>query len=185
MYDVIIVGGGLAGLVNAIMLSTAGFKVLLIEKKSYPFDKVCGEYVSNEVVTFLQSINAYPIDEGAAHISRLQLSSVSGSSATLQLPLGGFGISRLKFDQYLYEKAKASGAEFLLDTIVETIDFDGNNFSIDCREGKRLNAEIVIGAYGKRSGIDKTLKRAFFFKRSPYLGIKYHIKTDFPRDLVS
>ena len=52
-FDVIIIGGGLAGLCNAIHLSKFGKSVLLIEKKSYPKQKVCGEYISNEVLLYL------------------------------------------------------------------------------------------------------------------------------------
>ena len=52
--DVIIIGGGLAGLTNAIHLSKLGKKVLLIEKNEYPKHKVCGEYISNEVLPYLE-----------------------------------------------------------------------------------------------------------------------------------
>jgi flavin-dependent dehydrogenase len=41
-FDVIIVGGGLAGLTSAIHLSKLKKKVLLIEKNTYPKHKVCG-----------------------------------------------------------------------------------------------------------------------------------------------
>ncbi|HEY8402472.1 MAG TPA: FAD-dependent oxidoreductase, partial [Cytophagaceae bacterium] len=44
--EVIIIGGGLAGLVNAVILADAGLDVLVIEKKVYPFHRVCGEYIS-------------------------------------------------------------------------------------------------------------------------------------------
>jgi len=50
MYDVLIVGGGLAGLVNAVHLSKAGLKILVLEKNDYPKHKVCGEYISKEVL---------------------------------------------------------------------------------------------------------------------------------------
>ncbi|MEC8402689.1 MAG: FAD-dependent oxidoreductase, partial [Bacteroidota bacterium] len=53
IFDVIIVGGGLAGLTNAIHLSKVNQNVLLIEKNSYPKHKVCGEYISNEVIPYL------------------------------------------------------------------------------------------------------------------------------------
>ena len=46
-YDVIIIGGGLAGLTNAIHLSNFKQLVLLIEKNSSPKYQVCGEYTSN------------------------------------------------------------------------------------------------------------------------------------------
>ena len=45
MEDAIIIGGGLAGLTCAILLQKNGYEVTLIEKKKYPFHRVCGEYV--------------------------------------------------------------------------------------------------------------------------------------------
>jgi len=48
--DVLIIGGGLAGLTSAIHLSKSGLKVSLIEKNEFPKHKVCGEYISNEVL---------------------------------------------------------------------------------------------------------------------------------------
>ena len=64
-FDVIIIGGGLAGLTNAIHLSKSRQRVLLIEKNSYPKHKVCGEYISNEVLPYLNSLGINPIKDGA------------------------------------------------------------------------------------------------------------------------
>ena len=58
--DVTIIGGGLAGLCNAIHLSKYGKKVLLIEKNEYPKHKVCGEYISNEVLPYLDFLDINP-----------------------------------------------------------------------------------------------------------------------------
>src|ERR1043165_5802055 len=69
-FDAIIIGGGLAGLVCAISLSRAGHRVMVIEKKAYPFHKVCGEYVSNEVSRYLQSLGFDPHAYGASRIVR-------------------------------------------------------------------------------------------------------------------
>ena len=52
-YDVVIIGGGLAGLTLAITLAKEGRTIALIEKESYPFHKVCGEYISLESWDFL------------------------------------------------------------------------------------------------------------------------------------
>ena len=48
LYDVAIIGGGLAGLALAIQLSKENFNVVVIEKEAYPFHRVCGEYISFE-----------------------------------------------------------------------------------------------------------------------------------------
>ena len=73
-YDVIIAGGGLAGLTSAILLSKGGLKVLLLEKKTYPFHKVCGEYVSNEVADFFSRIGFDPFKHNASKIDQLRIS---------------------------------------------------------------------------------------------------------------
>ena len=78
-FDVIIVGGGLAGLTSAIHLSKFKQRVLLIEKNSYPKHKVCGEYISNEVLPYLNSLGIDPIKEGAKQISKVQVSTIKGN----------------------------------------------------------------------------------------------------------
>ena len=93
LYDVIIVGGGLAGLVCSILLSRKGFKILLLEKKSYPFNKVCGEYVSNEVIGFLNTLGFDPYKHNASQIDKLRISFPSGKNIFVDLDMGGFGIS--------------------------------------------------------------------------------------------
>ena len=67
--DVLIIGGGLAGLCAGIDLAQAGYEVLLFEPKAYPRHKVCGEYISNEVLPYLKSLGFDPFDHGAVAIS--------------------------------------------------------------------------------------------------------------------
>jgi flavin-dependent dehydrogenase len=183
MTDVIIVGGGLAGLFNAILLNRAGLKVTLIERKSYPFHRVCGEYISNEVIPFLNTLNIDLDALNVARINRLEVTSVSGVVVSKQLDLGGFGLSRYTFDDYLCKKAVAEGVTCLLNTKVEDITFQDNQFLVSI-PGQQLCAPLVIGAFGKRSNLDQKLKRKFFYKRNPYLAVKFHIRADFPDDLI-
>ena len=44
---------------------------------------------------------------------------------------------------------------------------------------------MVVGSFGKRSKVDVRLGRMFIKKRSPYIGVKYHIYTDHPNDLIA
>lgn len=184
MFDVAIIGGGLAGLVNAIQLSRAGLSVCLIEKNHYPFHKVCGEYVSNEVVPFLRSIDACPSFEGIPQIHRLILSDTKGNSTEMPLPLGGFAMSRYKLDHFLYERAIFYGTTGLLGTVVNEVIFERNHFILSLGSGQKLAAHLVIGAYGKRSRLDKVLERDFIQEKSPYIGIKHHVRTTFPQGTI-
>ena len=51
-----VTGGGLSGLAFAIQCAKAGYRVAVFEKETYPFHKVCGEYISNESWNFLQEL---------------------------------------------------------------------------------------------------------------------------------
>lgn len=170
---------------NSIALSRSGLKVLVIEKKEYPFHRVCGEYISNEVIPYLDSLGLRYQDLNPAHINRLMVSSPSGNIINLELDLGGFGISRFSLDHFLFEKAKSFGVEFRLNSKVSSIDFINNEFRIEADQGFQVTGRVTIGAFGKRSNLDKFLKRRFFGHRSPYIAVKYHVRTDHDHNLIA
>jgi flavin-dependent dehydrogenase len=182
---VVIIGGGLAGLICAIQLKRQDLEVALIEKKEYPFHRVCGEYISNEVTPFLERLGVYPSQFNPPKINQLHISSVGGHQATMELPLGGFGISRYQFDHFLYQYAKDLGVQFITRKSVQSVDFKKGQFEITLNDQQKLHSTITIGAFGKRSVLDKSLARPFMKKRSPYLAVKYHAKGQFPRNRIS
>src|SRR6187402_3292667 len=98
---VTIIGGGLAGLTAAIHLSKIGLQVTVIEKNEYPKHKVCGEYISNEVLPYLDWLGINISELKPANISKIIFSTSSGKVINGNLPLGGFGISRYAFDEHL------------------------------------------------------------------------------------
>lgn len=179
---IIIAGGGLAGLIAAIRLNRAGYACTLIEKKLYPFHRVCGEYISNETTAFLKREGLYPEEFNPPQITELHLSSVSGKSSTTPLDLGGFGVSRYAFDNYLINIAQKEGVQVLIDTEIEQISFD-KVFQIKTTV-QSFEADFVIGAFGKRSRLDVQLSRKFIKERSPYVGVKYHVRTDHPANRI-
>jgi flavin-dependent dehydrogenase len=182
--DVLIVGGGLAGLSSAIHLSKQGLTILVIEKNSYPKHKVCGEYISNEVVPYLEFLGVDVFKLGAKKINKFQLSTTKSKLISTNLPLGGFGISRFCLDDAMAKKALEKGVEILQDS-VESIDFSNDIFFVETKNNTQFQAKMVIGAYGKRSSLDVKLKRSFIKNKSPYLAVKTHVKGNFPEDLVA
>ena len=181
---VVIIGGGLAGLTCALQLGRARIPCTVIEKKEYPFHRVCGEYISNEVVPFLKASGLYPAEFNPPQIKNFLLSAVNGRHEKMKLDLGGFGISRFTFDNFLFNKAKEAGAEFLLNEEVETVTFADNKFKVHTTRTE-IEADVVIGAFGKRSKMDRFLSRRFLNVKSPYVGVKYHIRCEHPDDLIA
>lgn len=182
--NVLIIGGGLAGLTSAIHLIKEGFKVTLIEKNTYPKHKVCGEYISNEVLSYLETLGIHPFDHHAKKIDKFQFSSLSGAPLAITLPLGGFGMSRFALDKLMADTAVGLGVQILHDT-VKDVQFNQHRFQVTTLHHQEFTSDYVLGAYGKRSGLDMTLSRKFIQKKSAWLGVKAHYKADFPDDLVA
>lgn len=162
--------------------------MVLFEKEQYPFHKVCGEYISMESWDFLKGLGVDLGNMDLPLITKLQVSSVNGKLLEQSLPLGGFGISRYRLDNSLAQLARKSGVIVLENTKVTDIRFAGNEFSIDTSK-QSYRARLACGSYGKRSNIDIKKKRSFAIaeknKLNNYIGVKYHIKTDFPADTIA
>nr|WP_315253935.1 NAD(P)/FAD-dependent oxidoreductase [uncultured Flavobacterium sp.] len=178
-----IVGGGLAGLTAAIHLSKIGLKILLIEKNEYPKHKVCGEYISNEILPYLKWLSVDISELNPTLISKLDFSTADGKMIHCELPLGGFGVSRYALDAFLYKKAIQNGCEIIHDS-VDTIVYENDGHTISTLNNGIFTSEIVIGAFGKRSAIDQKLKREFIQKKSYWLAVKAHYSGEFPNDTV-
>ena len=157
--SIVIVGGGLAGLIAAIHLKNNNYNVLVIEKNEFPKHKVCGEYISNEVLPYLKSLGLDINSLHPKHIDKLSFSLVSGKSINTVLPLGGFGISRYELDNYLYNEARNIGCTIVQETVSDVEFLDGK-FTVTTSLNTYY-ASIVLGAFGKRSNLDIKLKRNF------------------------
>lgn len=180
--EVMVIGGGLAGLIGSIQLAQAGLAVMLFEKSIFPKHKVCGEYISNEVRPILHKIGLWPEQLTPVKINELLLSSPRGNSLRANLPLGGFGVSRYSIDLALYQLAVESGVQVFMQTSINAVHFEAKKerFRLSTRKGQVFHGRVVLGSFGKRSMLDRTLNRGWFKYEAPYIGIKYHLKLDFP-----
>ena len=182
--EVLIIGGGLAGLTAAIDLARRGIQVSVAEKKGYPRHKVCGEYVSNEVKPYLKQLGVDLDKWSLPQIDQLQLSTKNGKSLTVNLPLGGFGISRFSLDNHLYKRACELQVEFLFTSVLGT-NFYRDAFEVSLASKSKIKAKVVLGAFGKRSNLDEKFKLRNREQKSPWLGVKCHYQyTGHPKNLV-
>jgi menaquinone-9 beta-reductase len=204
--DLFIAGGGLAGLSLAIQVARAGFQVCLAEKERYPFHRVCGEYISMESWDFLESLGLPLAAMQLPRISQLTVTAPNGTGIDQTLPLGGFGISRHTLDLALATIAREAGVQVLEDTRVLDIlyvapcagnmgsrgDAPGGlrGASVDIQSSAgAFRAKTAVGSFGKRSNLDVRWQRPFVQRKAGplenYIGVKYHIDYDFPKDRIA
>ncbi|NND80200.1 MAG: FAD-dependent oxidoreductase, partial [Maribacter sp.] len=184
VHDIIIIGGGLAGLTAALDLARYGHDIALFETNRFPHHKVCGEYISNEIQPYLKKLGIDLLAEGAIDITDFEISTRNGYTVSTKLPLGGIGISRYALDNLMYQKAVHQKVRFFFSK-VSGVSFKDNLFTITAN-GESYAAKVVIGAYGKRSALDKSLGRDFSFKKQGWLAVKGHFEhAKFPQNKVA
>jgi flavin-dependent dehydrogenase len=186
-YDIVIIGGGLAGLSLAILMGRLQYKVLVLEKENYPRHKVCGEYISMESKPFLEMLGMPVSDMNLPVINRLMLTDTKGNEVDTPLPQGGFGISRYKLDAALAALAEKAGVTLLTKTKVDNVVWANDRFSVHAGANE-YTARVACGTWGKRSNVDVKWQR-LFIKQKPnalnnYVAIKYHISYAWPTAYV-
>ncbi|HSN01995.1 MAG TPA: geranylgeranyl reductase family protein [Acidimicrobiales bacterium] len=115
-FDVVIVGGGPSGSACAYWLAAAGWSVCLIEKKTFPREKTCGDGLTPRSVHQLNEMGL--ADELAAHGHRYDGLRAFGFGASLELawpehpvfPDYGYTITRFDLDGLVAAHAESVGA---------------------------------------------------------------------------
>jgi len=180
-FDIAIIGGGPAGASAAMLLSGRGYSVALVEKKTFPREVLCGEFISREVTEFLKSnllFNDF-LNLGANPIKSFRLIGSNGENVFSPLNFLAYGIRRSKFDSLLLMKAREKGTEIFQPAEVIDLKIEGDRHLIKVKlvpdNEFTIDAKIIIAAYGKQSILDKQTGRGFHSVKSGLNGIKYHI----------
>jgi menaquinone-9 beta-reductase len=141
--DVLIVGGGPAGSSCAWALRDAGLDIAILDKSAFPRDKVCGGWITPEVLEELQ-IDAGKYRRGRVlqPITGFRTSSIGGPEVETDYghPIS-YGIRRCEFDAYLLARC---GARILPPAPLKTIARSGTGWLVN----SRLKARLLIGAGG-------------------------------------
>ena len=148
--DVLVVGGGPAGIAVAIAASLKGFQVTVADPRKPPIDKPCGEGLFAEAVSALRALGielhsglAFPL-AGIRFVDRQ-------FSATAPLRRGtAFGIRRTTLHQLLLNRASEVGVRFWWGTRVSGLSRDGGMVA-----GKQISAKWIVGTDGQNSSVRK------------------------------
>ncbi len=144
MNDVIIIGGGIAGLSAAIHCRQRGLMVTVLERGAYPAHKICGEFLSPECLPMLAAWGVIP----SIAITTVQLYA-RHAALTLPLPLPAGSMSRYVLDASLAEVARQSGVTLHTNAQVDAVTHDAqhNIYDVTLADGSVMRASsLVIGA---------------------------------------
>ena len=164
--DVIVVGAGPAGSATACYLARAGIDVLVLEKATFPREKVCGDGLTPRAVKALVGMGV-PIGEQDGWLRNKGLR-IIGGGVRLELPwpelssYPGYGLvrSRLDFDETLARTAQKAGARLLEGVTVTgpVLDDGGRITGVRARATgqaddieRQYRARVVVAADGNSS----------------------------------
>ncbi|MBX2805104.1 MAG: NAD-binding protein [Hyphomicrobiales bacterium] len=166
-FDAIAIGGGLAGCAFAITLARAGHRVALLERTAKAKPKVCGDFLSAEAQGLLArlDIDIWQMDARPVSIFRM---AAGGRAADAPLPFCAAGLSRLKLDEVLLQKASDAGVEIIRGESVTSIEFvpsgieilaGGNHYTADA--AALATGKINLRGYPRSTGKMTAFKMSF------------------------
>jgi flavin-dependent dehydrogenase len=179
-FDIIVIGGGPAGAMASLSLVRAGYSVCLVERRAFPRETLCGEFLSHEVVTIIRELGIERefLLLNPTPITKFALCPERGPMLSKPLGFTAYGLKRGAFDQFLLNAAIKRGVDVLQPAEVEAVIRRGEGFEVQCRmdnAAKTLRSQWCVGAYGKTSPLDKRLHRPFAGTRTQMNGIKFHV----------
>jgi 2-polyprenyl-6-methoxyphenol hydroxylase-like FAD-dependent oxidoreductase len=161
LYDVAVVGAGLAGSSFAAALAQRGWNVLLVERDRFPRHKVCGEFLSPEAQHSLHNLGVLPAVTalGPVELHGAALTAAGGAAIELPLAAPAWGVSRYVLDEALAAAAQRAGATIWQPAVVTAVERTAAGCTLQVRHadsaGRLQTASVaaraVVFACGRHS----------------------------------
>jgi menaquinone-9 beta-reductase len=176
--DVAIVGAGPAGSALAALVASRGASVALIDRDTFPRDKLCGEFLSYDALPILELLG---VDIDRSSVPQITRCRVVGEKHVYEfdLPSAARGVSRLLFDDLLVRNAREEGAHVLSGRSATRLE----GGAVILEDGERVAGRVVVGAWGRWGRFDHQLERGFVRNRANrHFGFKRHFRSLSPRE---
>ncbi|MEH2294092.1 NAD(P)/FAD-dependent oxidoreductase [Nostoc sp.] len=193
IYDAIIVGARCAGSPTAMLLARKGYRVLLLDRATFPSDIMSGHLIHPSGVALLKRWGL--LDKVAASncppIRQVKFdfgpASFVGHGPSIDGVSDCYGVRRKYLDKILVDAATEAGAELREGFSVQEILMDGDR--VTGIRGRMKNgqvvtekARIVIGADGINSLVARSVKAATYNERPSLTGCYYSYWSNFPME---
>ncbi|MHA2390761.1 MAG: NAD(P)/FAD-dependent oxidoreductase [Promethearchaeota archaeon] len=186
-YDVVIIGGSIAGSVAARFLARKGMKTLLVESAKTPREKPCSAIQFSYFEKLVGS--KIPKEKLCSNeLKRLYMEWPNGRA--FNLPFKMLNFTRDVFDSWLNEEAIKVGTEFRDGTRCTSFNITPTGYEVLLHPKhssiQKVSTKYLIGADGLSSTIRKKIRPQDFYgkgEKSRGITLNYYIKTDSDGDL--
>lgn len=166
-FDVIIVGAGPAGAACALALRHSGLRVALVDKASFPRDKICGDAIPSPTLKYLARLDpAYATElhtllvPHRADTSYSRLLAPNGRTLRIRWHNPAFNSPRLHFDDALLKLVRRhTSTELLENYAIRQVEADDQGVTLQPVNPANapLRAALVIGCDGANSVVARQL----------------------------
>ncbi len=174
---IVIIGAGPAGCSTSLFLASKGIPHTILDKATFPRDKVCGDALSGKTVYVLNKLDPTIIQSYATNkvdfIDSWGVKFVAPNGKAIDIPFKqdmskesappGFISKRIDFDHTLFNRLDKRFAEVIEGAKVTQVSYDnhqGEGTVVYQKDGKTItidNVKLIIGAEGDRSIVAKKL----------------------------
>jgi menaquinone-9 beta-reductase len=162
--DVLIVGAGPAGTIAGLVAARAGARVCIVDRATFPRDKLCGDTVNPGTMTILRRLGlSAEIERRGLRVGGMILTGERGVSVEGRYPEGasGYAMVRRALDSVLLAHAVSAGCQFEPGVAAQRVvveEVGGRPVATGVAVGvngrtRTMSAPVVIAADGRRSAI--------------------------------
>lgn len=190
--NVCIVGAGPAGSMAALFLAKAGIDCVLVDKATFPRDKICGDGISGWNVDVLKELDpsllmrlydqkfllhSHGLRVGAPSGQHLDLPFIGKELNGKKMP-AGFIARRYDYDNFLFQEAKSKQSV----SVFEGVNIKNYHVEKDFvylandDESFKIKAEIVIFANGANSRFMKNPGGLTRTRKNTMTGVKVYVE---------